>query len=76
MRNYIVELIQAVALAMFVLSIIGLAIFKLVGIVQCIELVFGSVLVYGFSFIVEAACKYLNKCEYEEYSANLKKAEE
>lgn len=75
MRNIIVELIQIVALSMVVLGIIGLFIFKLVGVVQCIEAIFGAILVYGFSYIVDAACKYLNRCEYEEYSKTIKKTE-
>lgn len=75
MRNYISEAIQFVAMLMFVLGIIGLTIFKFDAII-CISSITSSIIVYGFSFVVEAACKYLNRCEYEEYSSRIKKNEE
>ena len=46
------------------------------GAIQCVGVFISSFFVYGFSYIVEAACKYLNKCEYEEYSESIEKAEE
>jgi len=33
--------------------------------VQSVITTISSILVYGFSFIVQAACKYLDKCEEE-----------
>lgn len=43
--------------------------------IQCIVTAISSVFVLGFSYIVEAACKYLEKCETEE-SQNLTNNEE
>lgn len=75
MRNYVSEAIQYVAMFMFVLGIIGLVIFK-IDAITCITSITSSIIVYGFSFVVEAACKYLNRCEYEDYSATIKKNED
>ena len=75
MRNYVSEAIQYVAMFMFVLGIIGLVISK-IDTITCITSITSSIIVYGFSFVVEAACKYLNRCEYEDYSATIKKNED
>lgn len=75
MRNYVSEAIQYVAMFMFVLGIIGLVISK-IDAITCITSITSSIIVYGFSFVVEAACKYLNRCEYEDYSATIKKNED
>lgn len=72
-RNNIVGFIRLVALAMFLLSIFeflsGLANTNGIGfyyiIVRVLELLFGSVLVFGFSYIVDAACRYIERCENE-----------
>lgn len=37
--------------------------------VQSIITAISSVFVCGFSYIVEAACKYLTRCEQEEFAA-------
>lgn len=44
--------------------------------VQSIITAISSAFVYGFSYIVEAACKYLTRCEQEEYSAASDETEE
>lgn len=38
--------------------------------------VIASVFVYGFSYIVEASCKYLEKCEAEEYNDSVSASED
>lgn len=37
-----------------------------IGAAQSFMTVLGSFLVFGFSYIVRAACKYLDRCEIEE----------
>lgn len=37
------------------------------GIVPSIATFFSSFIVYGFSYIVEAACKYLERCESDNH---------
>lgn len=75
MRNNVGEVIRITAGIMFVLGILGLVMFKY-PIVPCVSSIFSSFVVFGFSYIVDAACKYLNKCEYEEFSKAIKKTEE
>lgn len=75
MRNNAGELIRIVAGIMFVLGMLGMVMFKY-HLVPCLSSIFSSFVVFGFSYIVDAACKYLNKCEYEEFSKAIKKTEE
>lgn len=74
MRSYSGEIIRFVAMFMFVLGILGMVFFK-IDEIPCISSILSSFVVYGFSYVVEAACKYLNRCEYEEYSEKINKAE-
>lgn len=41
-------------------------VFWYIGAVQSFLFFLGSFLVFGFSYIVEAACKYLERCDAEE----------
>lgn len=40
-------------------------VFWYIGAAQSFLFILGSFLVYGFSYIVEASCKYLERCEKE-----------
>lgn len=46
------------------------------GAIQCVAAFISSFVVCGFSYIVEASCKYLDRCENEEYTVDTEETEE